>query len=589
VPTDIQTALADPVAELAAHWTAEPFDAAAALATVARIEKNAPTEAERAWCEFLRAFCTLRTGDNDAAAKHIEQSLAHAQVAPEPRVGLLGRYLRAFRQSLQGEHADALGEFDSILADRSGALTDFDRAVVSGNFGTCLWMAGSLQEAARRLFDCVETMRAEDRPHRAMVAMINLGQLLTDLGDLTSAWEVYQDLVRMPEAQQMSRTRLAMPIMGLGIHLARRDYKAAYLALPAVEEVIAAQPLVESEAQVPAAMAEAYLRHGDIDRAREWLEHGEAIAQMPRQQRAHARLQQVSALLHLHDGEAAAALACASQAAQILEQENYLVGWCEALETLAECQQACGEWQQATATLKRYNEVTRTLASNANTSRHYLLEAQFKFARMREERDRIGAQNELLARHAEELTGINRKLEVNLAEVDALRRELAEQAVRDTLTGLYNRRRLETAWPESLARAEAQGVELFVALIDVDHFKRINDTWGHGTGDEVLRTMAGVLARSFRPDDLLIRYGGEEFCVICMAAGIEPLHERLSRALDMLRKSEIRDTTPLLSGIGFSAGMTAAIAGEAFESVASRADAALYRAKAAGRGRILAG
>ena len=103
-------------------------------------------------------------------------------------------------------------------------------------------MAGSLQEAARRLFDCVETMRAEDRPHRAMVAMINLGQLLTDLGDLTSAWEVYQDLVRMPEAQQMSRTRLAMPIMGLGIHLARRDYKAAYLALPAVEEVIAAQP-----------------------------------------------------------------------------------------------------------------------------------------------------------------------------------------------------------------------------------------------------------------------------------------------------------------------------------------------------------
>ncbi len=277
------------------------------------------------------------------------------------------------------------------------------------------------------------------------------------------------------------------------------------------------------------------------------------------------------------------------RAREILEQDNHLTGWSEALETLADCQQACGEWPEAAATLRRYNQVTRTLANNANESRHYVLEAQFKFARMREERDHAHAQNDMLAKHADELTGINRKLETHLSEVEALRKELAEQAVRDTLTGLYNRRRLQTAWPESLARAEAHGLKVFMALIDIDYFKRINDTHGHGVGDEVLKIMAGVLTRSFRPDDVVIRYGGEEFCIVLEAVNIEKLHERLTGAMAMLKVSEVRDTSPPLSGIGFSAGMTAVQPGEAFEIAARRADAALYRAKAAGRGRILAG
>jgi diguanylate cyclase (GGDEF)-like protein len=576
---------------LSALWAADPFDALAAIREAERVEAAGAPAAALAWCGFLRAFCALRAGDNDRAALHIGESLVLAgdTSAPNPRVGLLCRYLIAFQQTLRGEHGEALAAFERILADTSGALTEFDRAVVSGNFGTCLWLAGSLQEGARRLFDCMETMRREGRRHRTMVVMTNLVQLLTDLGDLTSAWEIYQELSQMPEAQQMQRTRTALPIIALGIQLARRDYEAAYLALPAAEAMIAEQPLVDSEAQVPPAMAEAYLRHGDVERARQWLARGEPLAPLSTQRRAYARMQQARALLHLHDGESQAARDCAAQAAEILEQDGYLAGWCEALETLAECHEACGEWAQAAATLRRHNDVTRVLANNANQSRHYVLEAQFKFARMREERDHATAQNEMLAKHADQLTDVNRKLEQHLSDVETLRRELAEQAVRDTLTGLYNRRRLQTAWPELQARAIRHGLKVFVALLDIDHFKRINDTYGHATGDEVLMIVAAVLTRSFRPDDLVLRYGGEEFCIVLNALDIESPHERLIAAMDRLKQSEVRDTSPPLNGIAFSAGITMALPDENFDAAARRADALLYRAKAAGRARILAG
>jgi diguanylate cyclase (GGDEF)-like protein len=159
-----------------------------------------------------------------------------------------------------------------------------------------------------------------------------------------------------------------------------------------------------------------------------------------------------------------------------------------------------------------------------------------------------------------------------------------EAAWLDSLTGLRNRRYLTESGPPVL-KVEDGSRRPACVLIDIDHFKRINDTRGHDTGDRALQHVAGILRGNSAAGDLLVRFGGEEFCLLRPdgdAAGALAQAERLRAALE---------ATPLILADGTSLAMTASfgltgdMSGE-FATVLARADRALYRAKAAGRNRV---
>jgi diguanylate cyclase (GGDEF)-like protein len=167
-----------------------------------------------------------------------------------------------------------------------------------------------------------------------------------------------------------------------------------------------------------------------------------------------------------------------------------------------------------------------------------------------------------------------RSLADSMAKRAELMRQLTELARVDGLTGVANRR----AWDEELARglerARRTGRRCAVGLIDLDHFKRYNDTQGHQRGDALLRETARALAARLRGGDLLARYGGEEFAVLlhgCDLKGAFKLFERLHGAPP--------------EGQTFSAGITDSDGREPGEEVIGRADRALYRAKTEGRNR----
>lgn len=171
-----------------------------------------------------------------------------------------------------------------------------------------------------------------------------------------------------------------------------------------------------------------------------------------------------------------------------------------------------------------------------------------------------------------------------------LREQLQDLTYRDPLTGLHNRRYLDDVLTRELAGARRRGTPLGVAVVDLDHFKTLNDTFGHGAGDDVLRAFAGVLGRRFRASDAVCRYGGEEFVVVCSGcAGAD-----LARALDAVREQWA--ALPLASGpcstlsSTFSAGV-AEFPGDGLDGVQllRAADAALYAAKGAGRNRVVLG
>lgn len=187
------------------------------------------------------------------------------------------------------------------------------------------------------------------------------------------------------------------------------------------------------------------------------------------------------------------------------------------------------------------------------------------------------------------------ELRLKTARLEALNAELERMAVRDPLTGAYNRRYLEQRLDEEVHRARRYGQPLTVIVCDVDHFKQVNDTHGHATGDEVLRSVAMLIKRTIRRVDFLARFGGEEFVVVAPstdAPGAATLAERLRAAIAAM---------PVLttngSGAHVTVRMTASFGVVTFpggpthpsctgHDLIAAADAALYRAKNNGRNRV---
>jgi diguanylate cyclase (GGDEF)-like protein len=159
-------------------------------------------------------------------------------------------------------------------------------------------------------------------------------------------------------------------------------------------------------------------------------------------------------------------------------------------------------------------------------------------------------------------------------------------AMVDSLTELPNRRGLDDAFARQLMRSLREQQPVSLLMVDVDHFKKLNDTHGHLIGDDVLKRLARILRHHVRPHDLVARYGGEEFALLLPNTDIDTalmIGERLRTAIDDPRTEDAwRHLPPATVSIGVSAARSSISLSE----LISQADAALYRAKQGGRNRV---
>lgn len=216
------------------------------------------------------------------------------------------------------------------------------------------------------------------------------------------------------------------------------------------------------------------------------------------------------------------------------------------------------EIQDLNHVLSRLLEDTQVISSMTQHSRNKIMEAESKV----------------------------REAEKQIYELTLQLDRINEIAHEDYLTGTLNRRGMDEALVRELNRADRFGMPLSIAMMDIDHFKQINDNLGHATGDQALAHLASVIKESLRTTDVIARYGGEEFIILLPGTAEQDAISVIMRAQrELTRKIFLHNDSHIL--ITFSAGVAERKAGEPADAIIGRTDQALYRAKNSGRNRVV--
>jgi diguanylate cyclase (GGDEF)-like protein/PAS domain S-box-containing protein len=177
----------------------------------------------------------------------------------------------------------------------------------------------------------------------------------------------------------------------------------------------------------------------------------------------------------------------------------------------------------------------------------------------------------------------NKKLQSQLEKIEALQAQLREQAIRDALTGLFNRRYLEEILPEKIKQCQSKDLPLSLMMVDIDHFKVVNDNYGHQAGDEILQYLGEIFQQKIGNEGIPCRYGGEEFIIVLPGMGVEKTlqyAETIRYAFEQYRHKAEKNSIQATVSIGIAC---LPLHGQNGHSLLTAADNALYKAKDAGR------
>jgi len=262
---------------------------------------------------------------------------------------------------------------------------------------------------------------------------------------------------------------------------------------------------------------------------------------------------------------------------------------CALYLALSDAHQALGHVEPALGALRDWQRLQTARSNQASRARYQAAALQTELLELEHKLEINEARRRTIEEARAALQVANEQLSSKIHEVEALQGQLRELAVRDALTGLFNRRHLNLTLPSLLAMARRQGLPLAVAILDLDHFKSVNDEHGHAAGDMLLSAFGQLLGEGCRQSDVACRYGGEEFCLLMPATSAAEALHKVNGLLAQWRGQSFNVGGHVVDGMTFSAGVadSSLVPGQA-EPLLQAADNALLQAKRSGRARVLA-
>jgi diguanylate cyclase (GGDEF)-like protein len=549
--------------------------------------------AAEGWARLTRGFHMIWYDTPQRAMQEI-RAARHCLVQAGDRAGQLLAEVGLARGDWRG------GAFHKalqrVLPLRDEGLTILkhdERGMLLTTIAGCYSELGQSQQAFAYMYQALRESSAAKSRGFDVVLHCNLSHELIQLGDYHQALShLHEGLER---CALLHNARL-FSVLSINRVICLTNLGRAAEALPDVQRLLqlpadaAGRGLMNAHFET---LALAALRAGDIGLGAELVQRAAKALNASSVPDERITLLVAQAELHMARGQLAESLATLAQAlpeasAGRTEGSSLRVRGLY-FQALAEVHERLGQAPQALAALRRWQALHTQRSLQASDARYQAAALQTELLRMRQELGAIDARRRSTEQARDELAAANRQLRGKIAEVEALQQALRQQATRDALTGLFNRRHLDDVLPSMLAMAQRDQQPLSVVIIDLDQFKTVNDVYGHGTGDQVLAEFGKLLDEHSRKSDVACRYGGDEFCLLMPRTQANAARRKcmaLLKQWTLRREDSARQPS---AAYGFSAGIADSMGmpGDV-STLLKAADDALLQAKRLGRNRVLA-
>ena len=546
------------------------------------IPETAMTEAER--LRHLNDLAwTLRTGDPQQSKTLAVKAVQLANTLGNPAE--LAQALLTGGSSLQ-----ALGEYDDALVYFSESLKIYE-ALEDGRGQTlCLNLQGEtyltrgfLAEALDSFEQCLPLCRAIGETQLECTVLENIGNVYNNLDNHYMARQFYdQVLQRDPDAERLCSVTLSLGCVHLLIAIkhaksgeretAETEYRQAELRVTEALTMTRQSEDRTLESICLCNLANVRLGLDETERAIELVENALEIAQQVGAQRLIGCYLVVRGEIQLRRNELPPAIASLEAGLTMLQERNLKLNIAETHQLLSEAYETQGDFSTALAHYKQFHRIEGEV-------RNEIAEQRTRTIAMRFEVEKSQQQAELERLRAIELSESNHKLQRQSEFLERLSRE-------DGLTGLTNRRSLDERLAEYYAISRVEHRSLTVALMDIDHFKSVNDRFSHQMGDQVLQRVGEILGTCCRESDIAARYGGEEFALVLPNLTLEQsliVCERVRQTVQNYDWSTLHLDLRVTLSIGL-ATLTPLL--DSPEALIHRADEHLYEAKQNGRNQV---
>jgi len=529
-------------------------DAPAALRSLAQarpacaaLADTAASARGLALCDEVQAIVLRSAGDDEGSARLQAAIDARGGFEPDAMQRFIAHNSRAMTARQRGEADAALRHFYAACSAALQTGWAGPRITAYSNLGGYHHDLFNLEDARLLSEQALEAAREAGAAQALLASSANLITIYYAAGDMLLARQMAAFLLAQPdEGRAGLRDRYVLPL-ALG-HVAAGETDEALRYLHAVDPESLRDP--GSKVFWSWLMARCLLAHND----------------------------------------AAGALAAAERTLAACQQRRLVPPPFDMMQlhrVLADAAEAAGDAPAALRYMRRAHVQYEQMVGRSARARVIALQVKHQLDEAQRERDAAVHGHRSAEVDRRRLAELNDALMTKVAETEMLHARLREQALRDPLTGLHNRRYLFEVVPGMLELARRHERPLCVVLIDLDHFKLLNDTCGHAAGDLVLQRFSALLREMLRKSDVPCRHGGEEFVAVMPDIHAEGAHAMLTRLLETFSALRLEHGRRRLPGGTFSAGIAVFPRhGSTLEQLLSRADRALYSAKHQGRARV---
>ena len=546
----------------------------------------------QAWARLALGFHHLYFASPDEAS----EQLTRARGAFDDLSDRVGQLLACVGQARalwrSGRADEALALLLPLRDEGLRLLRHEQRGVLLNAIAGCYSAQGRSEEAFAYLFEALRGA-GPARGHGFDAALhCNLSHELMELGDHDQALEQIQhglarceglSNVRLESVLRINRV-IVLTELGLADQALADVHRLSALSIGAAGRGTRSLHFET--------LAIAALRAGQVELGADLVARARALEPTLLSEER-VELAMASALLAWRQGDAADALERLAVVSPLLAEPGGAHGVGlrigAAVDMLAsELHEAQGDSAAALAALRRWQAASARRSRRASGARYQAAALQTELLKLRHKLEENDVKRQATERARAEMALANRALSRKILEVEALQAALRDQARQDVLTGLYNRRHLNDTLPSQLALALRECQPLAVAVIDLDHFKAVNDQHGHAAGDALLSAFGQLLRDQLRASDQAFRFGGEEFCVLLPHTSAAAARGKIERLLAAWRRRVFNLDTGRIAGLSFSAGVTdTRLVDPTPLHLLRAADDLLLEAKRAGRTRVL--